>query len=142
MDTHNMCAKFHCILKSACTFRHFCRKHVYFAKYNHRVKPEFVLTLTLTPRLEFVLIYPGIRFVDPQSVDQQGSDICGRELSTFNIIFNLLVISLAKIRIKEPASQSLSSTRAAVDCIQYKKPYNNKKSKAINFGRKRRHREG
>ena len=25
--------------------------------------------------LEFVLTYPGIRFADPQSVDQQGSDI-------------------------------------------------------------------
>ena len=69
---------------------------MYFAKYNHRVEPEFVLTLTLTSRLGFVLIYPGIRFVDPQSVDQQGSDIFGRELSTFNIIFNLLVISLSK----------------------------------------------
>ena len=88
------------------------------------------------------ILYPGIRFVDPQSVDQQGSDICDRQLSTFNdIIFNLLLISLAKVRIKEPASKSFNNT-TAVDCRQYKKPYNNKKSKAIHFGRERRHREG
>ena len=60
-----------------------------------------------------VRIYPGIRFVDPQSVDQQGPDICGKQLSTFNdIIFNLLLVSLAKVRIKEPASKRLNSTTA------------------------------
>ena len=109
--------------------------------YNPRVEPEFVLILTLTTRLEFVLIYPGIRFVDPQYVDHQGSDICGKQLSTFDIIFNLLLLSQAKVRIKEPASKILNNT-TAVDCRQYKKPYNNTKSKAINFGRERRHRKG
>ena len=96
-----------------------------------------------------VRIYPGIRFVDPQSVDQQGPDICGKQLSTFNdIIFNLLLVSLAKVRIKEPASKSLPwyiillIRYTAVDCRQDRKPYNNEKSKAINFGRERRHREG
>ena len=57
-----------------------------------------------------VRIYPGIRFVDPQSVDQQGSDIYGKQLSTFNdTIINLLCISLAKVRIKEPASKCINN---------------------------------
>ena len=84
---------------------------MYFAQYNPRVEPEFVLVLTFTTTLEFVLIYPEIRFVNPKSVDQQGSDICGKQLSTFNdIIFNLLLTSIAKVRIKEPASKSLNNT--------------------------------
>ena len=129
------------LLKSARTFRH-CAENVYFAEFNPRVEPEFVLILTLTTRLEFVLIYPGIRFVDPQSVDQQGSDICGKHLSTFNdVIFNLLLVSLSKVPIEEPSSKSLRNT-TSVDYRQYRKPYNHKKSKAINFGKERRHREG
>ena len=31
VDTHDMSAKFHCLLKSSWTLRHLCRKHVYFA---------------------------------------------------------------------------------------------------------------
>ena len=89
-----------------------------------------------------VLICPWIRFVDPQSVDQQGSDICGKHLSTFNdVIFNLLLVSLSKVPIEEPSSKSLRNT-TSVDYRQYRKPYNHKKSKAINFGKERRHREG
>ena len=106
---------------------------MYFAQYNPRVEPEFVLVLTFTTTLEFVLIYPEIRFVNPKSVDQQGSDICGKQLSTFNdIVFNLLLISLVKVRIKEPASKSLNNI--AVDCRQYKKPYNKKNRKLATSG--------
>ena len=58
--------------------------------------------------------------VDPQSVDQQGSDICGKQLSTFNdIFFNLRLISIAKVRIKEPASKSLNNA-TAVECRHHK----------------------
>ena len=39
-------------------------------------------------------------------------------------------------RILEPASPRLYTT---VDCIQYKKPYNNKKIEGYCFGRERRH---
>ena len=85
-------------------------------------------------RLKFVLIYPGIRFVDPQSVDQQGSDICGKQLSTFNdIIFNLILISLVKVRIKEPATKIINNT-TAVDCRQYKKPIIKNKSYQLREG--------
>ena len=66
----------------------------------------------------------------------------GQALSTSNeFVFNLFLIYLSELRIKEPASKSLHDT-TAVDCRQSKKPHNNKKSKAINFGRERRHREG
>ena len=79
----------------------------------------------MTTRLEFVLTYPGILCVDPQSVDQQCSDVRGKQLSTFNITLNLILIFLAKVRIKEPASKSLNNT-TAVNCRQYKRLYNNK----------------
>ena len=49
-----------------------------------------------------------------------------------------LVINIPA-EIKEPASLSLYNT-TAVDCRLYKKPHNNKKSKAILLGRERRHR--
>ena len=71
--------------------------------YNPRVEPEFVIILTLTARLEFVLIYPGIRLLTRSLSTNKAPDICGKQLSTFNdIIFNLLLISLAKVRVKEP----------------------------------------
>ena len=57
-----------------------------------------------------------------------------------DILFKLLLISLPKLRIKEPASKRLPLLLQIVD--NTKSPYNNKKkSKAINFRRERRHRE-
>ena len=52
-----------------------------------------------------------------------------KALSTSNIIFNLLLISLPKLRIKEPASPYTKYNTTDVDCRQYKKPYNNKNRK-------------
>ena len=65
---------------------------------------------------------------------------CGKHCRLPMIIFNLLLISLSKLRMLEPASQSLYNT-TAVDCRQYKRPYCTiiKKSRAINFGRELKH---
>ena len=53
-------------------------------------------------------------------------------LSLPDTFFNLLLIFLGKVRIKEPASKSLNNI--AVDCRQYKKPYNKKNRKLATSG--------
>ena len=48
--------------------------------------------LTLATRLEFVPIYPGIRFVDPQSVDEQSPDIRPEKCPTPNLALKQWVV--------------------------------------------------
>ena len=54
-------------------------------------------------------------------------------------IFNLLRSISIPTEIRESASLRLYNT-TGVDCRKYKKPHNNKKSKALLFGRERGHR--
>ena len=54
-------------------------------------------------------------------------------LSLPDTFFNLLLIFLGKVRIKEPASKSLNNT-TAVNCRQYKKPCNDEKNYQLREG--------
>ena len=119
-----MCAKFHCLLKSAWTFRHL-------------LKTCILRSTTVESNLSSYSHWRW-RLGSSSYSYIQGYDLLTRRLSTNKVqtfvasncrpstIFNLLLIFLAKVRNKKPASKSWNNY-TAVDCRRYKNASNNKK---------------